>query len=66
MLKNNLEKSYKTYQAASKWVDENIPRIRPEDLAEFYGFKMQYEYFGEFNKRNKCYPCCDWHERAKV
>merc|ERR1719220_372857 len=56
---------HQTYQKASKWEDDHIKEVSPADLSELYGFKMQYEYYGEFNEIYKCFPCFNPHERAK-
>ena len=38
------------YAEARKWLDENIPNLRPKDLGKFYGLKMQIEKYGEFKE----------------
>ncbi|CAG5082544.1 Oidioi.mRNA.OKI2018_I69.PAR.g10153.t1.cds [Oikopleura dioica] len=48
----------------SKWVEENIPNLRPKDLEEFYGLYKQATENGKFEQEKKP-SMLDWHEKAK-
>ena len=38
---NEINKLRQKFTAGSKWVEKNIPNLRPKDLEEFYGLFKQ-------------------------